>query len=142
MRKNPLCRRPWGLWIPLALAAALLAVVVLAGQLAPYDPNAQIFPVLSAPSPAHPAGTDQLGRDLLSRILVGLRTSLISTLVLVAAISLTGAAVGVCPWRHKATPHNPHSERKGSFPWNSTLLIQSKSGWLLRIISVSGAMAK
>ena len=100
MRKNPLYRRPWGLWIPLALAAALLAVVVLAGQLAPYDPNAQIFPVLSAPSPAHPAGTDQLGRDLLSRILVGLRTSLISTLVLVAAISLTGAAVGVaCGWR-------------------------------------------
>ena len=100
MRKNPLLRHPWGLWIPLALAAALLAVVVLAGQLAPYDPNAQIFPVLSAPSPAHPAGTDQLGRDLLSRILVGLRTSLISTLVLVAAISLTGAAVGVvCGWR-------------------------------------------
>lgn len=76
-------------------AAALLLAVLFARQLCPYDPNAQAFAALAAPSAAHPAGTDILGRDLLSRILVGLRTSVLATLVLVAAAALAGTAVGV-----------------------------------------------
>ena len=55
-----------------ALTVLLLAVVAFAAFLCPYDPNAQIFSSLEAPSLAHLCGTDRYGRDLFSRILVGL----------------------------------------------------------------------
>lgn len=77
------------------LAAALMLVVVFAEYLCPYDPNAQIFGTLEPPSAAHPAGTDRFGRDMLSRILVGLQTSVLSTLALVIIITVTGTVIGV-----------------------------------------------
>ncbi len=79
----------------LLLAVLLMGAVVFAGQLCPYDPNAQIFSPLQPPSTLHPAGTDRLGRDLLSRILIGLRTSVLSTLVLVGIITAAGTAAGI-----------------------------------------------
>lgn len=83
-----------------ALVLLLLAAVVFSRQLCPYDPNAQIFAVLEPPSLAHPGGTDRYGRDLLSRILMGLQTSVLSTLVLVFLITAAGTAVGViCGYR-------------------------------------------
>jgi len=64
-------------------AAGLLAIVlmvcasVLARWAAPYDPVAIDFgAMLAAPSPAHLFGTDQFGRDVLSRIIYGARTAL------------------------------------------------------------------
>lgn len=77
------------------LAAALMLVVVFAEYLCPYDPNAQIFGTLEPPSAAHPAGTDRFGRDMLSRILVGLQTSVLSTLALVIIIIVAGTVIGV-----------------------------------------------
>lgn len=77
------------------LAAALMLVVVFAEYLCPYDPNAQIFGTLEPPSAAHPAGTDRFGRDMLSRILVGLQTSVLSTLALVIIITVAGTVIGV-----------------------------------------------
>lgn len=79
----------------LVLAALLMGVVIFAGQLCPYDPNAQIFSPLQPPGALHPAGTDRLGRDLLSRILIGLRTSVLSTLVLVGVITVVGTVAGI-----------------------------------------------
>ncbi len=79
----------------LLLAALLLLAVIFAEELCPYDPNAQIFQPLQPPGGGHIAGTDRLGRDLFSRILVGLRTSVFSTLALVAVIAAAGTAVGV-----------------------------------------------
>src|SRR5688572_24482200 len=56
----------------LAVLAALLAPVV-----APYDPDKiHAARILVPPSPLHPLGTDELGRDLLSRVLWGARVSL------------------------------------------------------------------
>lgn len=87
------------LWLCLVLTLLLMLAVVLADRLCPYDPNAQIFEALRPPDLAHLAGTDRYGRDLFSRILVGLRTSTLSTLGLVALIAGTGTAVGVlCGW--------------------------------------------
>lgn len=80
----------------LFMALALLLVVIFAEQICPYDPNAQDTSVaLQPPSAAHPAGTDRFGRDMLSRILVGLQTSIASTLTLVVIITLAGTVVGV-----------------------------------------------
>ncbi len=82
-------------------AALLILAVVFAPQLCPFDPDAQDFAIaLQSPNFSHPAGTDRYGRDMLSRIIMGLRTSVASTLVLVAVTGLFGTAVGmVCGWR-------------------------------------------
>lgn len=80
----------------LLLALALLLTAVCAEALCPYDPNAQNPSAsLQPPSLTHLCGTDRFGRDLFSRILVGLRTSILSTLSLVAIITAAGSAVGV-----------------------------------------------
>ena len=80
----------------LAAAALLLFTAVLfAGQIAPYDPNAQLFDVLQPPGPGHIAGTDRLGRDLFSRILAGLQTSVLSALCLTAVTAAAGTLVGM-----------------------------------------------
>ena len=92
IRKNHTKKR---LFFFLLLTALLMFVVIFAEQICPYDPNAQVFTTLEPPSAAHPAGTDRMGRDLLSRILVGLQTSVISTLTLVVIITAAGTAVGV-----------------------------------------------
>lgn len=75
-------RTPGGL-TGLALVAAVVAVAVLADVIAPVDPFASVAEPLRPPTAAHPFGTDYLGRDLLSGVVHGLRTSL-----------LVGAAVG------------------------------------------------
>ncbi len=77
------------------LAALLMVLVIFAEYICPYDPNAQIFTTLQSPSISHPAGTDRLGRDMVSRILMGLQTSVLSTLVLVAIITVVGTFIGV-----------------------------------------------
>lgn len=83
------------LWCFLALTAALLLTAIFARQLCPYDPNAQIFGSLEPPSLQHLCGTDRHGRDLFSRILVGLQTSIASTLALVAIMTVTGTVIGI-----------------------------------------------
>lgn len=58
-------------WIPLALLAVIVLACVLAPLLAPYDPSAQSPDRFAGPSAAHLFGTDELGRDLFSRVLYG-----------------------------------------------------------------------
>ena len=83
-----------------ALAALLLLVAIFSEQLCPYDPYAQDLSIAQqAPSIAHLMGTDRYGRDMFSRVLVGSRTSIYATLVLVAVVTAFGSAVGVaCGW--------------------------------------------
>jgi len=71
---------------------AILIVAALAAPLiAPHDPEAMdVTQVLGAPSLAHPFGSDVLGRDVLSRVIFGLRASLAVSLSAVA-VSLTVA---------------------------------------------------
>ena len=78
------------------LALIVVGVAVFAPQIAPYDPlDAVMLESLQAPSSAHPFGTDKLGRDLLSRVIFGTRTSLVMTLCLVAVIFEIGTFLGV-----------------------------------------------
>lgn len=77
------------------LAAIMLLVTVFSDKLAPYDPYAQDLSISKQPpSAAHWMGTDQYGRDVFSRVLIGAQTSIFSTLTLVAVISLFGTIVG------------------------------------------------
>jgi len=86
---------------PLALAGGavvilLAAVAVAAPLLAPYDPAAyDVKRILVPPSRAHLLGTDQIGRDLLSRMLYGARVSLAVGFVAVGIAMLIGTVVGV-----------------------------------------------
>lgn len=85
---------------PLLLAGVVLAtVVILLGVLAPFvspapgDAGTETHPleILLAPSGAHPFGTDQVGRDVLTRVLYGIRVSpAIAVLVIVIAIAVGG----------------------------------------------------
>ncbi len=67
-----------------------IAAALLAPAIAPYPPNATSLAALANPTPsaAHWLGTDQLGRDILSRILWGARTVL-----LIAPLAVLGAAI-------------------------------------------------
>lgn len=80
----------------LMLAGLLMLVAIFAQYLCPYDPNAQNMGIsLQPPSAEHLAGTDRFGRDMFSRILVGLQTSVLATLSLVVIITVVGTIVGI-----------------------------------------------
>ena len=86
---------------PLVIAAALvmllIAVIAVFGPLlAPYDSN-QLYggPVLSPPSLEHYMGTDDLGRDIYSRVLVGAAPSVIAPVFVVVLSTALGAAIGI-----------------------------------------------
>jgi peptide/nickel transport system permease protein len=80
------------------IAAAWLIIAVFAPLVAPYDPLAQDFPAFQPPSGAHLFGTDELGRDVLSRVIYGSRLSIPLALLLVTVAAtiggLSGAAAG------------------------------------------------
>jgi peptide/nickel transport system permease protein len=85
---------PVPLWIGLGIIAGLLVVVAFGPQLAPYDPLAlDLAHRLEGPSGAHLLGTDYLGRDTLSRLLVGTRVSIWGAVLAVTV----GMALGVLP---------------------------------------------
>ena len=84
---------------PLVSIAALvalgwIAIAICAPLLAPDDPLRQTPQLLAAPSSAHLFGTDELGRDVLSRVIYGARVSVPIALAIVAISSLIGSTVG------------------------------------------------
>ena len=81
----------WGFALTL-----LLAIVALAAPwLAPYDPIAQNLPArLLAPTAAHWMGTDELGRDILSRIIFGTRVSMLVSVCVVFGAGIIGLTIG------------------------------------------------
>ncbi len=63
--------------------------------IAPYDPNEMAFDMMLSPSWSHPLGTDDLGRDLLSRIIVGSQVSMFVGVATVAIALVVGVTLGV-----------------------------------------------
>ncbi len=90
--------------IRLILFGTLAGILVLASAfsqyLTPYDPYLQdLSNAKAAPSALHLLGTDRYGRDMLSRVIAGSKTSVFSALFLVAVITVFGTAVGIlCGW--------------------------------------------
>jgi ABC-type dipeptide/oligopeptide/nickel transport system permease subunit len=89
-------RRRFRVGSPLITAAvvvmgAVVGLALIGSVIAPFDPRAQnLVTGLSGPSSAHWLGTDQLGRDVLSRLLVGARGALVGPL----AVALTSMVIG------------------------------------------------
>ncbi|KVP56546.1 D-ala-D-ala transporter subunit [Burkholderia ubonensis] len=80
----------------LAILVALLAVAIVAPLITPHDPLRQVLAdrLLPTGSPSHWLGTDQLGRDILSRLIGGSRLTLGIALLVVAIVVPIGLAIG------------------------------------------------
>lgn len=81
--------------IGLTLVVGAIAAAVVGPLLVPYDPSAQdLARRLAGPSWAHPFGLDELGRDILARLLVGARISLLVGLAVVGVSAAVGTTIG------------------------------------------------
>ncbi|MGW9450152.1 ABC transporter permease [Streptomyces sp. NPDC055632] len=87
--------------ICLGLVVLVTAAALLAPWVAPHDPNAvDLGDALAGPSAEHALGMDAAGRDTLSRLLLGARTSLLGPLGVVVFSTLAGVVVGTAAaWR-------------------------------------------
>ena len=82
--------------VGVVVLALISAVALLAPWIAPYDPiKVNPAEALTRPGLAHPFGTDQYGRDILSRVMVGARLSLLTGLGAVAIALTTGIVLGL-----------------------------------------------
>lgn len=92
---------PWIYRICLGILAIAVLAAVFAPLVVPYDPAATDFGTLWAPpSGDHWLGTDQVGRDVFSRIVDGARPSLLGAIALLAFATALGVLIGVvAAWR-------------------------------------------
>ena len=95
-------RRDPRLSVPLVFLGLVVLIAILAPWIVPHDPNAQSLMLRLRPpalfpggSLAFPFGTDQLGRDLLSRVIMGSRVSLIVGFSTVLVGTVVGGTVGL-----------------------------------------------
>jgi peptide/nickel transport system permease protein len=96
-RRGPLANAAWR--HPLAIAGLLIAgawifIAIFAPWLAPHNPLAQSATTFLPPSWSHFFGTDELGRDVFSRVLYGARISIPLALLLVSVALLIGGTLG------------------------------------------------
>lgn len=78
------------------ILAVLALIAVAAPIIAPHDPEAMdVMGVMGAPSLAHPFGSDVLGRDVLSRVIYGLRISLLVSISAVAVSTVIAVPLGL-----------------------------------------------
>src|SRR5947199_4072265 len=92
-----------GLWVVLGI----VAVALFASWVAPASPIKPDFGnLLRSPSAAHPMGTDDLGRDVLSRVIFGARTALLAGVLSLGIAVLAGLPLGLLSgyygWRRGA----------------------------------------
>ena len=81
--------------VGLLIVVSFLLVAIFAGVLAPYDPNKiDILNKLQGPSLQHLVGTDQLGRDTLSRLIHGTQIALLVAVVSIGLAVLMGSILG------------------------------------------------
>ena len=86
------------------VVVCLASLALLAPVISPRDPNRlDVKRILDAPSKAHPLGTDQLGRDVLSRMLYGARVSLAVGFVSVGIAAAIGIVLGSLAGYHGGT---------------------------------------
>jgi peptide/nickel transport system permease protein len=93
LRLSVVWRQPLAL-IGATVAIAWIVIAIFAPLIAPYGSLAQTFTASQSPSLHHLFGTDELGRDVFSRVIYGSRVSLPIALLLVGMAAVIGSAVG------------------------------------------------
>ncbi|UOQ55951.1 ABC transporter permease [Leucobacter allii] len=89
-------RKDWLFRTALVVFGIIAAAAVAGPWIAPYDPTElYVGDVNGIGSPAHPLGTDDVGRDILSRVLEGARTSVIAPIAVVLLSTLLGSALAI-----------------------------------------------
>jgi peptide/nickel transport system permease protein len=115
---------------PIIVGLTILGAI-LGPFVVPYDPAAQDLPLrLTGPSWSHPLGMDELGRDLLSRLMAGARISLLVGLAVVGVSSVVGTIVGALAgylggWRSPASC----SRSRWSPSWAPASATSSSRSW-------------
>lgn len=87
-------RNPWTI-ISICVIIIWAAIAAFAPLIAPYDPLKSVGGLFESPNAQFLLGTDELGRDVLSRVIYGSRLSLPLAIVIVAASLLVGGLVGL-----------------------------------------------
>jgi peptide/nickel transport system permease protein len=102
----PRSRRAWG-WttavrrtsivdrIGMAGAIGITLLAIVTPWIAPYDPNVSVGPSMSPPGSGFLLGTDEVGRDMLTRVLYGMRTSWFSAFVVILSGVIIGGLIGL-----------------------------------------------
>jgi peptide/nickel transport system permease protein len=86
-----------GAMFGLSVIVVFIAVALLAPVISPYDPAMQSYLLIRRPpSELHWFGTDELGRDILSRVIFGARASLLAGVISVAIALAVGVPLGLC----------------------------------------------
>ena len=80
--------------VGMCIAAALVLIAIFANVIAPYDPTAISTERMQMPSAQHLMGTDNFGRDLLSRVIYGARVSLLISLMSLVFSLIIGIGLG------------------------------------------------
>jgi peptide/nickel transport system permease protein len=93
LARNSTLRNPLTI-IGIVIAVGWILIAIFAPLLSPHNPLAQTLPPLHAPSWKYPFGTDELGRDVLSRTLYGARQTIPIGLLLVAIAMVIGSTLG------------------------------------------------
>src|SRR5471030_3496724 len=85
---------PVSAWIGIIIIAVNLLAAIFAPWLAPHSETEQVGDIWLLPSAATPFGTDSLGRDMLSRLLFGARTTIAIALTITIASFVNGIITG------------------------------------------------
>lgn len=94
-------------WLGLAIIVLMVLLALTADFLTPYDPNTQRYNLLlQPPSADFPLGTDDLGRDVYSRLVYGARISLEVGLIAVGISLVAGTLVGLCAGYYGGWPED------------------------------------
>lgn len=95
-RRKPRPRPGWIITLSLVVIGIVLLLACFPTLFAPMDPDAQDLALgLSTPSSDHWFGTDQLGRDVFSRVIAGTRSAVVGPLVIALGCMLIGNLLGV-----------------------------------------------
>ncbi|WP_417310154.1 ABC transporter permease [Devosia sp.] len=95
-RRLRLPRLPILIWLALAYVLVVAVLALFGGWLVPYSPSAQdLYRISAPPSAEHLLGTDELGRDVLARLIVGARTALIGPLVVAVFGFVMSSLIGI-----------------------------------------------
>lgn len=86
---------PRSFYVLLGIVAVLLLLSLFSGFLVPHDPYETSGAILKAPSMEHLMGTDEHGRDVLSRVIIGSKTSIFSAFILIAMAGTFGTLIGL-----------------------------------------------